>query len=343
MADKAGIDRISPLWLWIGISASLIALLAISETALGRWDLLFVDAEFDALAREPTGVLRDLRIAFVHCLLVGYLPAALLYVVQHGKRTVAHLQGALNCTREECDRLAQSITLSRRGLVIATFLGIAFASLPPLFVEPVPEAPWDPQNWNAEVAWHRMLGPLMGIGLAWLMYAIVVVSLRMSRIAQKLSRIDLLDLSSLSPFAQQGLTNALLLVGTLSISALMMLESGFVVLMTVISSGTLVVAILALLAPVRGVQRRVHEAKQAELDWTAAEITRLRHGLANADPDRRSGDLADIVAYRNLVAAVSVWPFTGSTYARLFIYALIPLASWGLGLVAEEAIGRLLF
>jgi hypothetical protein len=343
MTDQAGIDRVSPLWLGIAISASLVTMLVFSETVLGRWDLLLASDDFDPLAREPTGVLRDLRIAFVHCLLVGYLPAALLYVMQHGKRTVARLQGALDCTREECDRLARSIRLSKRGLAIATLVGIALAFLPPNFVEPVPEAPWDPRSWNAEIAWHRVLGPLMGIGLAWLTYAIVVVSLRMSRIAQKLSRIDLLDLSSLAPFAQQGLTHALLLIGTLSISALMMLESGFMALMTFIGSGTLVVAVLALLAPVRGVQRRVSEAKQAELDWTAAEIGRLREGLANADPGRRSGDLADIVAYRNLVAGVPEWPFTGSTYARLFIYALIPLASWGLGVVAEEVIGRLLF
>ncbi len=343
MADKVGILRLSPLWLGIGISATLIALFIVSETVLGRWDLLVVDDDFDPLAREPTGVLRDLRIAVVHCLLVGYLPAALLYVLQHGKRTVARLQGALNCTREECDRLAQSIRLSRRGLLVATLVGTAMAFLPPHLVEPVPEAPWHPQNWNPEVAWHRILGPLMGIGLAWLTYAIVVVSLRMSRIAQKLSKIDLLDLSSLAPFAQQGLTHALLLIGTLSISALMMLESGFMALMTFIGSATLVVAVLALLAPVRGVQRRVSDAKQVELDWTAAEISRLRNGLANEDPDRRSGDLADIVAYRKLVAGVSEWPFTGSTYARLFIYALIPLASWGLGVVAEEVVGRLLF
>lgn len=343
MTDKVGIDRVSPLWLGIGISASLVGLLIISETVLGRWDLLLASEDFDPLAREPTGVLRDIRIAAVHCLLVGYLPAALLYVLQHGKRTVARLQGALNCTREECDRLAQSIRLSKRGLFIATIVGTAMAFLPPHFVEPVSEAPWDPQNWNAEVAWHRILGPLMGIGLAWLIYAIVLVSLRMSRIAQKLSKIDLLDLSSLAPFAQQGLVHALLLIGTLSISALMMLESGFMVLMTFIGSGTLVVAVLALLAPVRGVQRRVSEAKQAELDWTAAEISRLRNELSTAYPERRSGDLADIVTYRRLVAGVSEWPFTGSTYARLFVYALIPLASWGLGVVAEEVVGRLLF
>lgn len=343
MADQAGIERVSPLWLGIGISASLIALLMFSETLLGRWDLLLVGGEFDPLARVSTGILRDLRIAIVHCLLVGYLPAALLQVLRTGKRTVARLQGALNCTSEECERLARSIGLNKRGLFIATLIGLVLALLPPLIVEPVPEAPWNPANWNPEVTWHRVLGPVMGVSLAWLTYAIVAVSMRMSRIAQKLSRIDLLDLSPLAPFAQQGLTNALLLVGTLSITALMMLETGFMVLLTVIGSGTLVLAVLALLAPARGVQKRVREAKQLELDWTAAEIARLRAGLSSAQPGRRSGDLADVVAYRTLIADVPEWPFTGSTYVRLTLYALIPLASWGLGVVAEEVIGRLLF
>ena len=343
MADRSGIDRVSPLWLGIGISGSLIGLFIISETVLGRWDLLLGDEGFDPLARVSTGILRDLRIAIVHCLLVGYLPAALLHVIRNGKRTVARLQGALNCTREECDRLAGSIRLSKRGLFIAAVFGIVLALLPPLFVQPVPEAPWDPASWNAEVAWHRVLGPVMGIELAWLTYAIVAVSLRMSRIAQRLSRIDLLDLSPLSPFAQQGLTNALLLVGTLSITALMMLETGFMVLIVVIGSGTLVLAVLALLAPVWVVQKRIREAKQQELDWTAGEIARLRAGLASAQPDRRAGELADVVSYRTLIEGVSEWPFTGSTYVRLTLYALIPLASWGLGVVAEEVIGRLLF
>jgi hypothetical protein len=343
MAHRFGIDRISPLWLGIGISGSLVTLFMISETVLGRWDLLLIDEGFDPLARVSTGILRDVRIAIVHCLLVGYLPAALLQVLKNGKRTVARLQGALNCTREECERLAQSITLSRRGLLIAAVAGFALALLPPFFVEPVPEAPWDPASWNAEVAWHRVLGPVMGIGLAWLVYAIGAVSVRMSRIAQRLSRIDLLDLSPLAPFAQQGLTNALLLVGVLSISSLMMLETGFVVLLAVIGSGTLVLAVLALLAPVRGVHKRVREAKQQELDWTAGEIARLRAGFGNGQPDGKSGELADIVAYRTLIAGVSEWPFTGSTYARMSLYALIPLASWGLGVVAEELVGRLLF
>ena len=342
MQTRTLVDRISPLSLGFGISFLLIALLFSSETLLGRWDLLLADEDFDPLARVSTGILRDLRIAIVHCLLAGYLPAALLQVLRTGRRTVGRLQGALDCTRQECETLASSIRLSKRGMFVATLIGLAISFLPPLFVEPVPDRPWDPAGWNAEVAWQRILGPVTGIGLAWLVYAITTVSLRMAGIARRLTRIDLLDLTPLAPFAQQGMSNALLLVGVLSICSLMMLETGFMMLMTVIGSSTLVLAVLALLAPVRGVQKRVCAAKQAELAWIADRIAGLRANLALPSAGTRSGELADMVAYRTLIEQVPEWPITGSTSLRLFVYALIPLVSWGVGIVAEELIGRLL-
>ena len=101
MATRTLLDRISPLSLGFGISLLLIASLFASETLLGRWDLLLVAGDFDPLARVSTGILRDLRISIVHCLLAGYLPAALLQVLRNGRRTVARLQGALDCTPEE--------------------------------------------------------------------------------------------------------------------------------------------------------------------------------------------------------------------------------------------------
>jgi hypothetical protein len=128
----------------------------------------------------------------------------------------------------------------------------------------------------------------------------------------------------------------------LSIASLMMLETGFMMLMLIIGSSTLVLAVLVLLAPVFGVQKRVSEAKQQELIWINEQIAGLRAGFAEAQTGRKSGDLADMVAYRGLIENVPDWPFTGSTYVRLLIYALIPLASWGVGIVAEEFIGRLI-
>ena len=65
------IERISPLWIGIGISGSLIVILLATETLLGRWDALLVDGEFDALAYFSNRVLRDIRLAIVLCLVAG--------------------------------------------------------------------------------------------------------------------------------------------------------------------------------------------------------------------------------------------------------------------------------
>lgn len=337
------IERISPLWLGIGISGSLLVILLVTESVLGRWDALVAEGELDPLARVTAGVLRDLRLAIVHCLLIGYLPAALLHILRSAQRTVRLLQDALNCTREECEILAASVRLSKRGLVIIGLIGLALSFGGPYMVPPVPQNPWSLSTWSPEVAWHRILGPATGLLAWWLGYAIVTVSVRMSRIARKLSRIELLDLSPLAPFTQLGLTNALLIIGLLSIWSLVMLETGFGQMMFVIGGATLFVAVVALLSPVRGVHKRICQAKETELGWVNGEISKQRSSFQNSDTDRQSGNIADLVAYRGLVESIPEWPFTSSTYTRLVLYALLPVVSWGVGLIAEEIVGRALF
>lgn len=337
------IERISPLWIGIGISGSLIVILLATETALGRWDELLAGGEFDALARVSSGVLRDVRLAIVHCLVIGYLPAAFLHVMRNGRRTVLVLQGALDCTREECETLAASIRLSARGLVITGLIGFALAFASPYMVPPVQPTPWSPSAWTPEVAWHRILGPVIFVWQLWLVYAVVTVSVRMSRIAKKLSHIDLVDLAPLAPFTHLGHTNALLLIGLLSIWSLMMLETGFGQIMILIGGTTLVVTALALLSPVYGVHKRIHQSKEAELGWVNGEISKQRSAFQNSEAGRRSGEMADLVAYRSLVESVPEWPFTTSTYTRLILYLLIPVVSWSIGIVAEEIVGRALY
>jgi hypothetical protein len=330
MAGRAFIDRISPISLGVGISLSLLALLVVSETVLGRWDALLAGEDFNPLAREPTGVLRDLRSG--PPLSNRSLPARGIpsrgFPARDAQRQ-ANRDQASGSARLHAGRMRNAGQLDQAEQARDACGGV--------------DRFRNSAGWDAEVVWHRVLGPLTGVGQAWLAYAITAVSLRMSRIAQRLNRIDLLDLTPLAPFAQQGLTNALLLVGVLSVWSLTMLETGFIMIMMVIGSSTLVLAVLVLVAPVRGVHKRVREAKQQELAWIGSQIADLKTALSDARPDRKSGDLADMAAYRTLIENVPEWPFSGSTYVRLFIYALIPLASWGVGIVAEEAVGRLIF
>jgi hypothetical protein len=232
-----------------------------------------------------------------------------------------------------------SIRLSARGLVIAGLIGFALALATPYMVPPVQPTPWSPLAWTPEVAWHRILGLFIFVLQVWLLYAVVTVSVRMSRMAKKLSHIDLLDLTPLAPFTHLGLTNALLLIGLLSIVSLMMLETGFGQLIVLIGGSTLVVTALALLAPVGGVHKRIHQSKEAEIGRVNRDISKQLSAFQNSDPGRQSGEMADLVAYLSLVERVPEWPFTTSTYTRLFLYLLIPVVSWGIGIVAEGIVG----
>lgn len=336
-------DRVSTVWLGIMISGSLIVIFLVLETAFGRWDALRADGNLSPFARVSTGVLRDIRLAIVHCLLIGYLPAAFLHAMRNGRRTVLKLQNALRCTREECVALAELVTLNGRWLLITGLLGLSLAIVNPYVVPPVPGAPWSPSSWNPEVAWHRILGPTILVFLCWLGYAVVTVSTRLSRLARKLHYIDLLDLSALAPFTRAGLTNSLLLIGALSIASLMLIETGFGATMLLIGGPALVVAVLALISPVRGVHRRIRQAKDAELQRINSAIATNPIASPGLDIDQRRGELADLVAYRSLIENVPEWPFTTSTYARLILYMFIPVVSWSVGIAAEEIVSRVLF
>ena len=124
MAHQGITQRISPLWLGIGISGSLLLIMFVFETVTGRWSELLIGGEFDPLASVSEGMLRDVRIAIVLCLVTGYLPAALLGVLRSGRRTVLVLQGTLDCTPRECEILAASMRLRTRDI---SHLGVLWA------------------------------------------------------------------------------------------------------------------------------------------------------------------------------------------------------------------------
>ncbi len=341
MTARQKIKNLRPLWLGIIISGSLLLIMLLLEIALGRVSKLMVGGEFDPLASVSSGVLRDARIAFIHCLVIGYLPAAFLHVLSNGRRTVLALQATLDCTPKECENLSASVRLNTGKLIIIGIMAFLLSLAMPYLVPPVPVTPWDPRTWSPEVAWHRILGPAAMIWGWWLAYAIISVSLRMSRIAKTLCKVDLLDLSPLAPFTQLGLTNALLLIGSLSIWSLMMIETGFGQVMLVIGGATLFGTAIALLAPVYGVHKRIRQSKEEKLNWVNSELSKQLKPFQCAQDQHSSGRMADLVAYRGLIESVSEWPFTSSTYTRIALYVLLPVATWGIGLFAEEIFGRI--
>jgi len=49
--------RISPLWLGLSISGSLLVVMFLIGTVMGRWSGLLIGGEFDPLAKVSEGIL----------------------------------------------------------------------------------------------------------------------------------------------------------------------------------------------------------------------------------------------------------------------------------------------
>ncbi len=332
---------VSPAWLGAGIALGLAAVFVAGELAFGRHRLL------DSLpaGRDP---LRDVRLAFVNLLLVGYAPMAFLSVVRGTRRRVEALRSLFDPADAKARSLADAAgSYGAAGLRIAGLVGIGMALLLPLLAEGA-EYAYRPSHWSVEVAWHRVLAPFTGWWVGRFLYAVLVESRRLSELAARIPAIDLFDLRPLVCFARQGLSNALLNVGFVSIFALFLFESGFGAMFAVLGVLNLGVSAAGLLLPVYGVHHRIGAAKSAELAWCHERLRRARDELgARGAAEGRAGEsaggrLADLLAYRAFVEGVREWPFDATTLLRFGLYLLIPLGSWAGGALVERVIDALL-
>lgn len=329
---------VAPAWAGAALAAGLILVFFAGEYALGRHELI-------RWGGDLLYGYRDLRVALVLCLLIAYLPTAYVYVLRGASRSLSLLRPVLERTDSEFEALAGEVgSYPRWSSLGASLLGSGFFVLLPTWIEPGAAWAYDVSYWSPEVLWHRVLAPLIGWWLGRVIYAVIAESSRLSRASSHLAAIDLLDLRPLAPFTRQGLANAFWVMGLFSISALLLVEVGFLALVAQAGTLTLAVAMASLLLPVRGVHRRIRADKRAELDRVRAAIRGDRGGLAESRIASQATalSLADLVAYEARVESVREWPFDSSTLIRFALYLMIPLGSWSGGALVERLIDRLL-
>ena len=204
------------------------------------------------------------------------------------------------------------------------------------------------RGWSFGDTWIFVLGSI----LMWLVARAIYFNLRGNDAFETPStgdiEIDLLDTRRLHPFGRLGVRSALYWLVGISIGSPLLVDPAlsptdrlvFIPLFGV----SLVVAILALLLPVRGIQRRIRRAKEDELARIDAAIGGDDDALraTRVGSRRPAPGLADLIAYRGYVEEVREWPFDGSAWVRFLLFSAIPVGSWVAAAFVERGITALL-
>jgi hypothetical protein len=187
--------------------------------------------------------------------------------------------------------------------------------------------------------WNVMLLMILFALMGQRAHASLAVSRLFSSLGGEHTRVRLLDPSSLRPFARRGVRLASYWFIGSAIASLLFVEGEADPPLTAgVIAVTLGLGVLTLLLPCRGIHRRLHEAKQAELARVRRAIERRASDLLGGTPQSADEGLAALVAYEARIEAVREWPFDTPTLARFALFFLIPLGSWIGGAVVERIV-----
>ena len=317
----------NPAALGLGISAILLVGLLLHESILDRFPVIF---------GEET-LLRNFQTAVVNILLTGYLVGAYYAVLRSTRNTVNELESTWETTTDELKVVSKG-TIGKGALFALGLVGILLSAI---MNHLTTESPWGWSTWEPEVWWHRVLGFFIGWWFTWFATAVSDSSARISQLTARIGSVDLLDPSPWSPPVKHGLLTALLTVGAVSISSLYLIDPKELPGVVTVLGVCLPLALITFLLPARGVHRRISKAKKTEIEWTRNRIRQTRSLLQKSSSDVLPGQMADLIAYLELIEGVPEWPFHSSTIVRLLLYLLIPAASWAGNLLIGTALDQL--
>lgn len=279
----------------------------------------------------------DLRIALTQILMTSYSASAYAYLLMTARKTTHDLSpvaGHIAGWQTIVDRAGRHPwwILPLVGASSYLALGVAVTDV----TTPEPVNPWDWRGWNYDVFWHRATTVLFVWWLACLCYVTVVESSRLSRLSDQIESLDLLDLRPYQALVRQGLTNALLVIGMVSVMSLLGVESRYWPVLVAFWIAFIGLAWAGMMLPLRGIRKKIKAAKGKELHWCRQTLKTARDELKSGAGPRQS--IAELMAYRSMIESIRNWPFDNPTLARFSLYLLIPLGSWLGGAFVERGL-----
>ncbi len=333
-------DRIpfSPFWSGALVAAVFLAVLAAIAGATGDLARL--------LAREEIWWNdRDARVTVLVTVLFAYLPLARRAVRREARVNLGALRDSIAWGPDGFDVVERSLPRSSRAARIAAG-GICMLAVPltALLVDRDPGLYFRSGYWGIAQVWEFAVGGLLCWMAGTLFHAITLEGRRLSVVAGSIANVDLLDTGKLAPFARQGLLSSLPGLIVLSFCALNLGDRDWLWVTGVLGPLALAWTAAVVLLPMRGVHRRVREAKRNELARVNAAIRGDVAALAGSAIAARADSvgLADLVEYRRLVESVPEWPLDPALRARFLLYLALPVGSWLGGALVERAIDGIL-
>ena len=282
----------------------------------------------------------ELRIAVTQILIMAYCATAYAYVLVMARRTTRELSLAIPDLPDRqtiVDRAGKHPKWILPLVGVASYLvigiGVTNATTPDV------AGPWNWQGWSYDVFWHRATTVAFVYWIGCFNYVIVVESARLSRMSNSIDALDLLNMQPYRPLIRQGLTNALLVFGMVSVLSLLGVESRYWPALIGFWIGFTVLAWIGLMLPLRGIRRQFKAAKERELEWCRKSLTVARDSFKSGSGE---GSIADTLAYQSMIENQRNWPFDHSVLVRFALYLLIPLGSWLGGAFVERGVDLIL-
>ena len=312
----------NPIWIGIVFTIGLLILFFVGRT--------LVDGAEDS---TPD----NLRVAVTQILMTAYSASAYAYLLMTARRTTHELSPVAQYVphwQAIVDRAGKPPRWILLLVGAASFLiiGVTVTNA----TTPEPDNPWVWQTWNYDIYWHRATSVFFVWWIGCLCYVTVVESARLSRLSVSIDSLDLLELLPYQPLVRQGLTNALLVIGMVSVMSLLGVESRYGPVLVGFWIMFIMLAWIGMMLPLRGIRKKIRVAKDQELDWCRQGLKVSRDALKSGAGGQQS--IAEIMAYRTMIENIRNWPFDNPTLVRFTLYLLIPLGSWLGGAFVERGL-----
>ena len=299
--------------------------------AFGLWLTWVTGVVADVAAgRAPDLIVRAIVTLYM---MAGYLPLALYYL---GAWTYDHLETIAQRFKPNCG----DVSFPRMAVNIAGTIGIIAVYFMYLHEPEAPLLLMQPGRWTSDFVVALVGLPMMGWFFFRFAYLLAWSAIVVSRTAQHIESIDLLDISSFKPYAQQGVRSSLLAIVGLSIMANLWLDPESPL---IASASTVIMfvaaAAIALFLPTWGIHQRLKSLKQHDLTQVRNAITLRRNPQTRSLEDAHQ--LRTDLSLEQRLLGVSEWPFDAGSYGRVALYIFLGFSSWVGAALVERALESL--